>query len=104
MDDLPGILHIQLPKDYVRHNMILNKVINVNTEDTLPYISDENMMGSYLDIPTSILDTTSGMHIYRLEFQNVILHYEQYLYFSYIMQISNPENLSYVYMNRKEKI
>ena len=88
----------QMPRD-----MQLTEIYNLNSSEDLDFTDfvtrDENR--PWIDIQSSILDTTAGQHTYRMTFAKEGVKLTATCWFSYIIQDNDPEK-PYLYMKRDE--
>ena len=100
--DFSDIVCVKLPPQMPR-DMQLVEIYNLNSSEDLDFMDfvtrDENK--PWIDIQSSILDTTVGQHTYRMTFENLGCKLKATCWFSYIIQDNNPEK-PYIYMKRNE--
>ena len=100
--DFSEIVCVKLPAQMPR-NMELTEIYNLDTQEDLDFADqttrDEHR--PWIDINSSILDTSIGQHTYRMTFQNLGCKLKATCWFSYIIQDNHPEK-PYIYMKRDE--
>ena len=100
--DFSEIVCVKLPPQLPR-DMQLAEIYNLNSSESLDFADfvtrDENR--PWIDIQSSILDTTAGQHTYRMTFAKEDVKLTATCWFSYIIQDNNPEK-PYIYMKRDE--
>ena len=97
--NMPPIVHINLPDYVVNNHYILNTISEVDSDESLSF--DCCFPTPWIDIMSSNLNCSSGMHTYRLTFLDSQNSDVLYMYFSYIIQDDNPDT-PYIYMKRSE--
>ena len=100
--DFSEVVCVKLPPQMPR-DMQLIEIYNLNSSEDLDFTDfvtrDENR--PWIDIQSSILDTTAGQHTYRMTFAKEDVKLTATCWFSYIIQDNNPEK-PYIYMKRDE--
>ena len=100
--DFSEIVCVKMPPQMPR-DMQLVEIYNLNSSEDLDFTDfvtrDENR--PWIDIQSSILDTTAGQHTYRMTFAKEEIKLTATCWFSYIIQDNNPEK-PYIYMKRDE--
>lgn len=100
--DFSEIVCVKLPAQMPR-NMELTEIYNLDTQEDLDFTDqttrDEHR--PWIDINSSILDTSIGQHTYRMTFQNLGCKLKAACWFSYIIQDNHPDK-PYIYMDRSE--
>ena len=98
--DFSEIVCVKLPPQMPR-DMQLIEIYNLNSSEDLDFADfvtrDENR--PWIDIQSSILDTTAGQHTYRMTFAKEDVKLTATCWFSYIIQDNEPEK-PYIYMMR----
>lgn len=96
--ELDTMVHVGIPSEYYRGSTPF-KFIEVESRNQLSVediIFDK--IHPWVDIPVGLINTNPGKHTYELSFyKNGYIHS---VFFSYIMQIDDPET-PYIYMNRE---
>lgn len=100
--DFSEVVCVKLPPQLPRE-MQLVEIYNLNSGEELDFTDfatrDNNR--PWIDIQSSILDTTVGQHTYRMTFAQEEVKLSATCWFSYIIQDNNPEK-PYIYMDRSE--
>jgi hypothetical protein len=100
--DFSEIVCVKLPEKMPR-DFELAEIYNLESQEDLDFADqttrDEHK--PWIDISSSILDTTAGQHTYRMTFQNLGCKLKANCWFSYIIQDNHPEK-PYIYMDRGE--
>lgn len=100
--DFSEIVCVKLP-DGLPRDLVLSEIYNLDAAEDIDFADkatrDENR--PWIDIDSSILDTTTGQHTYRMTFQHLGDKLNSTCWFSYIIQDNNPEK-PYIYMDRNE--
>lgn len=100
--DFSDTVCVKLPPEMPR-DMDLIEIYNLNASEEVDFTDfvarDENR--PWVDIQTSILDTTAGQHVYRMTFSKSEVKLKATCWFSYIIQDNTPEK-PYIYMKRDE--
>lgn len=100
--DFSEIVCVKLPAQMPR-SMELTEIYNLDTQEDLDFADqttrDEHR--PWIDINSSILDTSIGQHTYRMTFQNLGCKLKAACWFSYIIQDNHPDK-PYIYMKRDE--
>lgn len=102
LHELDNYLYVYIQPDKTR-NCILQDLREVNFEESTGsesfYSIAEIVSASWIKIHCSKLDLTTGMHVYKLVFNDPVFDETLNLYFSYTVQNDNPDK-PYIYMNR----
>lgn len=102
LHELDNYLYVYIQPDKTR-NCVLQDVREVNFEESTGsesfYSIAEIVSASWIKIHYSKLDLTTGMHVYKLVFNDPVFDETLNLYFSYTVQDDNPDK-PYLYMNR----
>ena len=93
---------VKLPDDFPRDFELvglynLEADMDVDFEDYVEYIKYK----PWVDFKKSVLDTSIGQHVYRMDFLKGELNIGASCWFSYIIQDNNPDK-PYVYMKRED--
>ncbi|MBO4542802.1 MAG: hypothetical protein J5725_06415 [Bacteroidales bacterium] len=83
--------------------MDLTEIYNLNTSEDLDFAdkTTRDEQKPWIDIDSTILDTTAGQHTYRMTFSKEGVNLKATCWFSYTIQDNNPEK-PYIYMERDE--
>jgi hypothetical protein len=100
--DFSEIVCVKLPPEMPR-DMDLTEIYNLNTSEDLDFAdkTTRDEQKPWIDIDSTILDTTTGQHTYRMTFSKEGVSLKATCWFSYIIQDNNPEK-PYIYMTRDE--
>jgi len=100
--DFSEIVCIKLPPEMPR-DMDLTEIYNLDTSEDLDFAdkTTRDEQKPWIDIDSTILDTTVGQHTYRMTFTKDGCKLKATCWFSYIIQDNNPEK-PYIYMKRDE--
>ena len=100
--DFSEVVCVKLPPQMPR-DMQLIEIYNLNSSEDLDFTDfvTRNENRPWVDIQSSILDTTAGQHTYRMTFAKEEIKLTATCWFSYIIQDNNPEK-PYIYMQRDE--
>ena len=100
--DFSEIVCVKLPPQLPRR-MELMELYNLDSQEDLDFADQvtREEHKPWIDINSSILDTTVGQHTYRMTFYNIGGKLKASCWFSYIIQDNHPEK-PYIYMDREE--
>ncbi len=94
---------VELPHEISRH-LVLYEILSISPDgsDNLNFKDKikRECNRPWIQIETSLLDTTVGYHLYKLSFIDHRTDDTIALYFNYRIQTDNPDKSSYVYMDR----
>lgn len=96
--EIPDIICIKLP-DSLPRNMELSGIYDLNADkdiDFADYVTRDEMR-PWIDIQSSILDLSTGQHVYKLTFSRIEVKLTAVCWFGYIIQNNHPET-PYIYM------
>lgn len=104
LHELDNYLYVYIQPDRTR-SCILQDLREVNFEESSGSESQYNIVeivsASWIRIHYSKLDLTTGMHVYKLLFNDPVFDEMLNLYFSYTIQNDSPDK-PYIYMNRSK--
>lgn len=104
LHELDNYLYVYIQPDRTR-SCILQDLREVNFEESSGSESQYNIVeivsASWIRIHYSKLDLTTGMHVYKLSFNDPVFDEMLNLYFSYTIQNDSPDK-PYIYMNRSK--
>lgn len=96
--EIPDIICIKLP-DGLPRDMELSGIYDLNADKDVDFIDHvtRDEMRPWIDIQSSILDLTTGQHVYKMVFSKLEAKLNATCWFSYIIQNNHPET-PYIYM------
>ena len=95
-------LWLEMPKDIAK-DLTLEQVKELGIEpiDIPASFIKRNGIKPWLVIDMTFINLTPGFHMLQFVFYNNLLDVYQSYYFSYMVQVDNPDK-SYIYMERKD--
>lgn len=93
---------VKLPDDFPRDFEMVG-LYNLETDKDIDFEDyvEQIMYKPWVDFKKSVLDTSIGQHVYRMDFMRAGFNIGASCWFSYIIQDNNPEK-PYVYMKRDD--
>ena len=102
LHNFADIVCVKLPDDFPRDFEMVG-LYNLETDKDIDFEDyvEQIMYRPWVDFKKSVLDTSIGQHVYRMDFMKAGFNIGASCWFSYIIQDNNPEK-PYVYMNRED--
>lgn len=102
-EDIEYYVYFHIPTKFASHSILVDMYKLDDEPEAVDYVdlASRDCMRPWIRMPSKLLDTNSGHHLYKLVFINKKTDDIFSFFVSYIIQDDNPDK-PYIYMNREE--